>query len=47
MVGMTFQCGLVGEDTGDPISKLDYFAAANGQHENGKGNGTKPPRVGE
>ena len=26
---------------GDPIAKLDYFAAVGGQHENGKANGTK------
>jgi len=26
---------------GDPIVKLDYFAAVDGQHDNGKVNGTK------
>jgi peroxiredoxin (alkyl hydroperoxide reductase subunit C) len=30
---------------GDPIAKLDYFAAVDGQHENGKANGTKRARV--
>ena len=30
---------------GDPISKLDYFAAADGQHENGRANGSKRARV--
>jgi hypothetical protein len=30
---------------GDPIAKLDYFAAVDGQHENGKTNGTKRARV--
>jgi hypothetical protein len=30
---------------GDPMAKLDYFAAVDGQHENGKVNGTKRARV--
>jgi alkyl hydroperoxide reductase subunit AhpC len=30
---------------GDPIAKLDYFAVADGQHENGVANGTKRVRV--
>jgi hypothetical protein len=30
---------------GDPIAKLDYFAAADGQHGNGKRNGRKRVRV--
>ena len=30
---------------GDPIAKLDYFVAVDGQHENGKANGTKRARV--
>jgi peroxiredoxin (alkyl hydroperoxide reductase subunit C) len=30
---------------GDPIAKLDYFVAVDGQHENGKANGTKRVRV--
>ena len=36
-----------GEKTirGDPIAKLDYFATVDGQHENGKANGTKRARV--
>ncbi|KAH9981797.1 peroxiredoxin [Russula compacta] len=29
----------------DPIAKLDYFAAVDGQHENGKTNGTKRVRT--
>ena len=29
----------------DPIAKLDYFAAVDGQRENGKANGTKRVRV--
>jgi alkyl hydroperoxide reductase subunit AhpC len=28
-----------------PIAKLDYFAAVDGQHKNGKANGTKRARV--
>ena len=31
---------------GDPIAKLDCFVAVDGQHENGKVNGTKRARVG-
>ena len=31
---------------GDPIAKLDYFVAVDGQHENGKVKGTKRARVG-
>jgi hypothetical protein len=36
-----------GEKTirGDRIAILDYFAADDGQHENGKANGTKRARV--
>jgi hypothetical protein len=30
---------------GDPIAKLDYFAAVDVQHENSKANGTKRARV--
>ena len=30
---------------GDPMAKLVYFAAVDGQHENGKTNGTKHVRV--
>ena len=30
---------------GDPIAKLDYFAAVDGRHENGKVNWQKVPRV--
>jgi hypothetical protein len=30
---------------GDPMAKSDYFAAVDGQHENGKANGTKRARV--
>ena len=30
---------------GDPIAKLDYFAAVDGRHENGKANWQKVPRV--
>jgi peroxiredoxin (alkyl hydroperoxide reductase subunit C) len=30
---------------GDPIAKLDYFAAVDGQHGNGTVNGTKRARV--
>jgi len=30
---------------GDPIAKLDYFAVADGQHENGVANGVKRVRV--
>jgi len=29
----------------DPTAKLEYFAAVDGNHENGKANGTKRPRV--
>jgi len=31
--------------SGDPIAKLDYFAAVDGHHENGKVNGTNRVRV--
>ena len=30
---------------GDPIAKLDYFAAVDGQHENSEANCTKRARV--
>jgi hypothetical protein len=30
---------------GDPITKLNYITVADGQHENGKVNGTKRARV--
>ena len=30
---------------GGPIAKLDYFSAVDGQHENGRSNGTKRVRV--
>jgi len=32
---------------GDPIAKLDYFAAVDGQHGNGKATGKKRVRVDE
>jgi C-terminal domain of 1-Cys peroxiredoxin len=30
---------------GDPIAKLNYLAAVDGQHANGRANGTKRARV--
>jgi hypothetical protein len=30
---------------GDPIAKLDHFTIIDGEHENGKANGTKRARV--
>jgi hypothetical protein len=30
---------------GDPIAKLDWFAAVDGQYENGKANGTKHAHI--
>ena len=45
MVSMSCQCGLVGAFGDEPISKLYYFAAVKGQHDNDKAHGTKPAGV--